>query len=77
MGKPGTSSTVTFIRLMDQFFDCLNVSNPLQGMQSRKPALEPYTSVEDWRFKVKHIPLSKGAITNISYTYLPKNVLTA
>ena len=60
VGRPGTSSTVKFIRMMDQFFDCLNVSHPLQGMQSHKPALEPYTSPDDWRFDVSANPTPYG-----------------
>ncbi|XP_022107675.1 uncharacterized protein LOC110988468 [Acanthaster planci] len=49
-GKVGTASTVKFVTMFDQFFDCLNVSNTYKGVHSRKPALEPYKTVDDWRF---------------------------
>jgi len=46
-----TKSTEQFIRNCDQFFDCLNVVNTMQGVKSRKPALYPYREIDDWRFE--------------------------
>ncbi|XP_077863216.1 uncharacterized protein LOC144346211, partial [Saccoglossus kowalevskii] len=37
--------------MIDQFFDCLNVSRLGQGVKSRKPTLEPYRNADDWRFE--------------------------
>ena len=47
-----TESTEKFIRMCDQFFDCLNVCNTLEGQIKRKPALEPYRDRNDWSVKV-------------------------
>ncbi|XP_033103740.1 uncharacterized protein LOC117106487, partial [Anneissia japonica] len=49
-GEETTKSTVKFIRMFDQFFDCLNVSNCYKGIHSRKEALKEYRSSDDWRF---------------------------
>ena len=50
--KPDTTQTRLFIRLFDQFFDCLNVTNKLEGVLKRKDLRLPYTSAKDQRFKV-------------------------
>ena len=47
---PYTKGTEKFVRLMDRFFDCLNVSRYVN--HTRKPELEPYKEVDDWRFQV-------------------------
>ena len=47
-----TKSNEIFIRKMDTFFDCLNVSNQKSAVRVRKPAREPYRQEGDWRFKV-------------------------
>lgn len=39
--------TVTFIEMMDKFFDCLNVRNNHEGRFKRNPNLNPYTDVND------------------------------
>ena len=41
-----------FIRMIDQFFDCLNVRSKLEGTLRRKRERLPYTSEKDDRFKV-------------------------
>ena len=41
-----------FIRLFDQFFDNLNVTNKLEGVLKRKDLKLPYTSAKDQRFNV-------------------------
>lgn len=50
--KDETTETRLFIRLMDQFFDCLNVKCNLEGVKKRKPWRKAYTSPRDERFKV-------------------------
>ena len=45
-----TNSTIKFLWVFDKVFDYLNVSKLKQT--KRKPALEPYSSPDDWRFKV-------------------------
>ena len=52
LGRHDTKSTELFISTFDQFFDCLNVSNPKESDYTLKAALAPYKSVDDWRFKV-------------------------
>lgn len=47
-----TTETRVFIRMMDSFFDCLNVKNDTEGIKKRKPMREAYTNFQDERFKV-------------------------
>ena len=47
-----TKETRKFIRMIDTFFDCLNVKSPLEGKLKRKQFRSPYTSPNDERFKV-------------------------
>ena len=47
-----TRETRLFIRMMDRFFDALNVKNPLEGKHKRKDSRAPYYSTKDERFKV-------------------------
>jgi len=47
--------TVKFIRMMDKFFDCLNVSNAVTGFHSLKSFKDPYTSQNDFRLKVQYV----------------------
>ncbi len=47
-----TTETRLFIRMMDKFFDCLNVRARLEGMLTRRRERLPYTSAKDDRFKV-------------------------
>ena len=44
--------TATFIKNMDRFFDCFNVSSFTAGKEKQKPFLAPYYSSSDFRFKV-------------------------
>ena len=50
-----TIETRTFIRLIDSFFDCLNVKSQQEGIMKRKPNREAYTKPSDERFKVNII----------------------
>lgn len=43
------AETVNFIRIMDKFFDCLNVRSLYEGRNSRKPNMEPYSTPTDAR----------------------------
>ena len=51
-GGNEVSETVKFVRNMDRFFDCLNVSNFTTGYHKRKVYQNPYTSKNDFRLKV-------------------------
>lgn len=44
--------TIKFIRYMDKFFDCLNVTNLEVGYHKRKRFQDPYISSKDFRLKV-------------------------
>ena len=44
--------TIKFIRYMDKFFDCLNVTNLEVGYHKKKRFQEPYMSSNDFRLKV-------------------------
>lgn len=50
--KAETTETRLFIRLFDNFFDCLNVTNKLEGIMKRKDSRLAYTSANDQRFNV-------------------------
>ncbi|XP_078339128.1 uncharacterized protein LOC111100775 [Crassostrea virginica] len=45
------SETVTFIRMMNKFFDCLNVRSPYEGRNKRNPNLDAYTRPDDDRLE--------------------------
>ena len=55
-----TKSTQYFIRMMDKFFDCLNVKTPYQWIHKRKENLKPYKDVNDERFKVRLKPIFRS-----------------
>ena len=50
--KEDVSETIKFVRYMDKFFDCLNVTNFNSGIHKKKRFQEPYTSKNDFRLKV-------------------------
>ena len=50
-----TTETRVFIRMIDKFFDCMNVRSKLEGKFRRKDQRLPYTSPKDDRFKVSII----------------------
>ena len=45
------SETVTFIRMMNKFYDCLNVRSPYEGRNKRNPNLDAYTRNDDDRLE--------------------------
>ena len=47
-----TIETRVFIRLIDTFFDCLNVRSHLEGFKKRKQSRLAYVHSSDERFKV-------------------------
>ena len=49
---PELEATATFVGLIDQFFDCLNVGNHTDGKLSRNPFKQPYRGISDFRFEV-------------------------
>lgn len=49
-----SSETQKFVRIMDKFFDCLNVRNLTEYIRKRKPNLKPYTDASDPRLKVSY-----------------------
>lgn len=55
--------TAYFIDKMDKFFDCFNVSSYTAGKRNRKPFLQPYRSVDDFRLTV-------GKIVNFELFYM-------
>jgi len=51
-GDNRTEETAKFIRMIDKFFDALNVANLNTGWKERKDFQSPYTSITDFRLKV-------------------------
>lgn len=47
-----TEQTRLFIRMVNIFFDCLNVKGPQMAMLKRNDNIAPYASSKDHRFKV-------------------------
>ena len=47
-----TTETRVFIRMIYQFFDCMNMRSELEGKFKRKDMRLPYTTPNDHRFKV-------------------------
>ena len=52
-GGKELEETVKFIRMIDKFFDTLNVTNLVNGKKKRKSFQSPYTSSNDFRIKVR------------------------
>ena len=52
LNREDTRETRLFIRMIDHFFDYLNVKGPRIGQWKKKDALLPYRSHTDERFKV-------------------------
>lgn len=50
-GRPEWKETERFVRMMNRFFDLLNVRSTSEGVAKRNPDLLPYTSLADPRFK--------------------------
>ena len=50
--QAGDSWHRTFVRLLDTFFDCLNLRSTKEFIHKRKANLAPYANVADVRFEV-------------------------
>lgn len=57
-GLEETKETVNFVKMFDNFFDCLNVRCISASVQHRKPDLRPYRSPDDERLKVNYTSYS-------------------
>ena len=55
LDNDNTQQTRLFIRMVDRFFDYLNVKGPMMAQLKRKDSIAPYRSPKDERFKVKII----------------------
>ena len=53
-GGPDATETVKFVDIFDKFFDCLNVSNFINGTRTRKAFCNPYRNSDDIRLKVSN-----------------------
>ena len=49
-GPPDASETAKFFKMLDSFFDCLNVRSYNEHNSKRKPFLKPYSDQNDIRF---------------------------
>ncbi len=54
-GSVDTFETQRFVRMMDKFFDCLNVRHPKVYLKRRKDNLKPYEGADDARLNVRKI----------------------
>lgn len=68
MGRDEMASTVHFINKLNDWFDCLNVANVTQHIQSKNPNLAPYRSIDDERLKVQ--PASSNIFYAITFVFL-------
>ena len=49
-GTPDTAGTAKLCKMVDSFFDCLNVRCTHEHERKKKTFLAPYTTIEDPRF---------------------------
>lgn len=49
-GPPDAIGTATYCRMLDKFFDCMNVRNSVECVRKQKPFLKPYENLDDERF---------------------------
>jgi len=54
-GEKETAGTQEFCRIMDKFFDCLNVHCLQAWFENKKSNLKPYTKPNDPRLKVHYL----------------------
>ena len=52
-GGEEASETSYFVKMMDHFFDCLNVGNYISGKHSRNPFKQLHQTSSDFRLKVR------------------------
>jgi len=53
LNRDGTRETRLFIRMINKFFDCLNVKSTQSAKLKRNDDIAPYRSSVDARFKVE------------------------
>lgn len=51
-GDKGAEETAKFIKMIDKFFDSLNVTNLVTGKKKRNAFKSPYTCSDDFRVQV-------------------------
>ncbi|XP_057299290.1 uncharacterized protein LOC130629929 [Hydractinia symbiolongicarpus] len=49
-GPPDAIGTATYCRMLDKFFDCMNVRNSVECVRKQRPFLKPYENLDDERF---------------------------
>ena len=52
VGGVEAEATAKFVRIVDRFFDCMNVATYTEGKLQRNPFKQPYRSPSDFRLKV-------------------------
>jgi len=52
LDNDNTQQTRLFIRMIDRFFDAMNVKSPLMAQMKRKESIAPYRCADDVRLKV-------------------------
>ena len=60
-----TKETRRFIRMVDSFFDYLNVRSPLAHQLKRKESIAPYAKPTDERFKVHVLRITIVAVDSV------------
>ena len=65
-----TKQTRLFIRMMDHFFDYLNVRSPLAHQLKRKESIAPYRKPNDKRLKVIHILYNNMYYLIVNYPHV-------
>ena len=53
LNNDATQQTRLFIRMINKFFDCLNVKGPQMAKLKRNDDIAPYSKVCEKRFKVR------------------------
>ena len=53
INRDNTRETRVFIRMIDRFFDYLNVKSPILYKLKNKDSIAPYKTPSDERFKVR------------------------
>ena len=67
LDNDNTRETRLFIRMVDHFFDYLNVWSPLAHQLQRKESIAPYRKPTDQRFKVLFIHTTHVSVDSMLY----------